>query len=174
MFSWSYNYGGQFEVRPVSRALDAGADGHIFDIEAEFAGQPDASARAHNLIASVKDDHPNKPLAYAPLPVIDYFPGLPYLMFNSFDMPALPQFYTKELGTGSDYPLSRLMAIWERWQNGWSIQAPAILPVLQGYGDQTAENLLVEAQMCKGAYGGFSVWEWSHLTLELWEAIRNV
>jgi len=171
VFSWSYNYGAGNETVPILDAIRVGSDGHIFDIEAEFARQPNSTAAAVNIL----DKMPNGvPLAYAPLPVIDNFPNLPYLAFNSYGAAALPQFYTKELGTGSDYPLSRLMDIWERWQAGWSIQTPAILPVLQAYGDQTAENLLVEAQICKGAYGGFSAWRWDTLSDAMWEAIRDV
>lgn len=174
VFSWSYNYGAGDEAQPVIRALDAGADGHIFDIEAEFASRPNSAARACDLISAVKERYPNAPLAYAPLPVIDNFPGLPYMMLNSFGMPALPQFYTKALGTGADYPLTRLMAIWERWQGKWAIQAPAIHPVLQGYGGQTADNLRAEARECMECFGGFSVWRWGDaLTPAMWEAIRD-
>lgn len=173
VYSWSYHYGGDGEEYPVIAALNLGSDGHIFDIEAEFAHLPDAVLRATNLLTKVLGTCPEATLAYAPLPVIDNFPGLPYEIFNGKGILALPQFYTKVLGTGSDYTLERLMAIWEQWQATWAMRAPAIYPILQGYGAQTPANLGAEMRRCLQRYGGASVWAWHTLTPEMWEAIRD-
>jgi len=172
VYSWSYHYGGDGEEYPVIAALKLGSDGHIFDIEAEFAHLPDAALRATQLLASVLYRCPEAKLAYAPLPVIDNFPGLPYQVFNGRGLLALPQFYTGELGTG-EYTLERLMAIWERWQATWAMRAPAIYPILQAYGSQTADNLLAEARACMARFGGCSVWAWHTMTDEMWDAVKE-
>lgn len=172
VYSWTYHYGGDGEESPVIKAFELGSDGHIFDIEAEFAHLPDAPLRATQLLASVLARYPEAALAYAPLPVIDNFPGLPYETFNGKGLLALPQFYTKELGVG-EYTLERLMGIWERWQANWAMRAPAIYPILQGYGQQTAANLGAEMRCCVQRYGGASVWAWHTLTDDMWSAIRD-
>ena len=159
---------------PVIDALGTGADGHIFDIEAEFASADHPYNAARRLMDQVQRRYPDKPLAYSPLPVVSNFPALPYTTLNSWTAAAMPQFYTKALGSGTNYPLERLIRIWREWQARWLSPARAVIPVLQGYGAQTAMNLGAEARVCMREYGGFSVWRWDTLTPEMWEAIRNV
>ena len=174
LYSWGYNYGGDAEDIPVVTALQFGSDGHIFDIEAEFAHLPDAPLRATELLAKVLNACPEANLAYAPLPVIDNFPGLPYETFNGRGLLVLPQFYTKALGTGVEYTLERLMAIWQEWTERWQDKPFCVYPVLQAYGAQTPENLRREGSVCMERYGGFSVWRWGdELTNDTWEAIRD-
>ena len=171
VFSWSYNYGRGDEASVVNAALASGSDGHIFDIEAEFARAPNPHDAARRLFDHVQRAHPDKPLAYSPLPVVGNFPQLPYNECNSWTSAVVPQFYTKALGTGSNYPLERLMRIWREWQSRWLTPARAITPALQGYGGQTAMNLGAEASVCMTEYGGFSVWRWGTLTPAMWSAI---
>lgn len=173
VYSWTYHYGGDGEESPAMRAFEIGSDGHIFDVEAEFARLPDAALRATQLLTQVLYRYPEANLAYAPLPVIDNFPGLPYETFNGKGLLVLPQFYTKALGTGVEYPLERLMAIWREWTERWQDKPFRIYPVLQGYGDQTPENLKREGEICMERYGGFSVWAWHTLTDEMWRGIRD-
>jgi hypothetical protein len=173
LYSWTYHYGGEGEDDPVIRALDAGSDGHIFDVEAEFSRVPQPGVAAYNLLMEVLLTFPRASLAYSPLPVIDNFPGLPYETFNGDGVLALPQFYTKALGTGVEYSLERLISIWREWIERWSEKPVAVYPVLQGYGSQTPDNLRQEARACLNHYGGFSVWAWHTLTPEMWRAIGD-
>ncbi len=175
--SWSYNYGLDIEgeAAAAANALLHGSEGHIFDIEAEFARRPDAADRARRLVREVRESFLTLPLAYAPLPVIDFWPGLPYETFHELGLPAMPQWYTKALGTGSNYPLSRLMEIWNRWQGQWDQPAPAIYPVLQAYngeggGVQTAESLREEIEVCRQSYPGLSLFRWGTMP-EMWEVL---
>ena len=173
VYSWGYNYGEDFEEGPVVSALNQGVDGHIFDVEAEFAHLPGLlpKQKAEELLDKVLAVYPQAKLAYAPLPVIDYFPGLPYEVLNK-ECVAMPQFYTKELGTGEDYSIERLVFIWQKWLEKWSEKPLAIYPILQGYGAQTPENLQHEVEVCKQQYGGFSIWRWDTLTPEMWEVLK--
>ena len=167
--SWSYNYGDNIEgeAAATAYALLAGSDGHIFDIEAEFSRQPDPNDRAAMLVHLVRESFRDTPLAYAPLPVVDNFPTLPYEAFHGLGLPAMPQFYTKALGD-TNYPLSRLVKIWESWQRQWRFPAPAIYPVLQGYGQQTADNLVVELSSARALYPGLSLWRFDTITEQMW------
>ncbi len=175
--SWSYNYGLDVEGEAAAAALALlhGSEGHIFDIESEFSGRTDAAERARFLVNTVRETFLTLPLAYAPLPVIDFWPNLPYETFHELGLPAMPQWYTKALGTGSNYPLSRLVEIWTRWQGQWQHPAPAIYPVLQAYsgeggGVQTAEMLREEIEAVRQNYQGLSLFRWGAMD-EMWEVL---
>ena len=174
LFSWGYNYGLPGEEAPILNALRAGSEGHIINAEVEVArlSQQKADAWVENLVEAVRQEFPDALLAHAPLPIIGNFPNFPYETFNRLGLAAMPQFYTKALGIGINYPLERLVRIWD--EASWEVKPPAIYPILQGYDRQTAENLRAEGQECLRLFGGFSAWRWGTITEAMWRSLATL
>lgn len=135
VLTWSYNYleHPQAEAEIANWSLANGSDGHVFDVEVEAKGKPEA---AEDLGRQVRAVHPGAFLAYASLPVISRHRDLPYLQFNRFCDAVMPQFYIRSLGTGEDYPFSRLFAEWDEWTARWAADGepvPVLAPTIDGY-----------------------------------------
>lgn len=176
VLGWSYCHGDDplLEAEIAIKAARAGADGHIFDVEAEFEGKAEA---ATELGARVRDAlGPAYFLGYAPLPVIDFHLSLPYLQFNRFCQAVLPQFYWKELGRFGDLEL--LFEQWEKWAQRWKQAgepAPTLFPIGQAYGAVSASEIRAFVQACQQrGLEGYSFWEWSQMGQEPWEAVARI
>lgn len=177
VLSWSYVYlddpAGEAEV--ALWALRHGADGHVFDVEGESAGKASA---AQTLCSNMRTEAPDAFLAYAPLPVISYHQRLPYAQFNQVCNAVLPQFYTKALGTGDDWPFARLFQEWDDWTTRWRAQdipMPVLAPAIDGYLPGNADSIAQYTEFI-GTRGlpGVSVWRLDTLTPEMGQAFQSL
>lgn len=176
VLGWSYCRGDDpaQEAESAIRAAKAGADGHVFDVEAEFEGKARA---ATELGARVRDAlGPDYFLGYAPLPIIDFHLNLPYLQFNRFCQGVLPQFYWKALGRFGS--LDFLFGQWEKWGQRWreaEEPLPQLFPIGQAYGGVDAAEIAAFVTACRErGILGFSLWEWAQMGPEAWEAIAQL
>lgn len=144
----------------------------ILDVEAEVEGKAN---RAAALLDRVRADFPDAPIAYSPLPVIDYHLRLPYAQYNRACDAVLPQFYVHGLGP-TDWPIERLIAIWDEWLARWpewGIPAPAIYPVIEGYAPADLLDGTIAALIERG-YRGLSIWEYAQTPPAGWDRIAGI
>jgi hypothetical protein len=101
VFGYNRSYGSNIvaEVAIADYVFNQGADGFVFDAEAEWetgAGQPwitNGPAQAWQLCSSVRSNWPNKFLAHAPFPIIYLHSSFPYKEFGFWCDAVMPQIY---------------------------------------------------------------------------------
>lgn len=170
---WSYTYLGewQFELAVcVDAAQVPGLAGFCVDLEAESEWR---STEAEQFFSGLRAAVGDLPLAYAPLPVIDYHTGLPYFQANEFCDVVMPQFYSTELGAPWD--VDHLWEQWERWSakwRAWGGRVPIVRPAFEGWHDEDAS--LLAGRVAARPVDGWSVWSYEHLTETMWAALAEV
>lgn len=165
VYSWSYCYGDDWgaEADVALAALRAGADGHVFDIEAECEGKGGSVRRT---LEAVRERWPNAWLASAPLPVIDLHDPALYSAYGAFVDAWLPQFYWKALGPKYGN-LDYLFDLWLAQHPG-----TPLMPVGQAYGDATPAEIAAFAERARAeGCPSISFWEWAASTDEQWAAV---
>ena len=100
IFGYNRSYGANIkgEVGIANYVFNQGADGFVWDAEAEWesgntwigAAGP---AKAWQLCSTVRSNWPTKFLAHAPFPIISYHPSFPYKEFGYWCDAVMPQIY---------------------------------------------------------------------------------
>ena len=173
VYSWSYCYGESGEAEVALRALEAGADGHVFDVEAECEGK---GVQVGAMLKRVREAYPEAWLATAPLPVVDYHDPPLYEATLPYVDAMLPQFYWAVLGPKYGN-LDYLFGVWDRWLGVWRDGGyrPVLMPIGQAYGEATPAEIDTFAARC-AARGcpAISFWEWVQSTDEQWRTVATL
>jgi hypothetical protein len=101
IFGYNRSYGSNIvgEVAIANYVFNTGADGFVFDAEAEWetgASTPwitNGSAQAWQLCSTVRSNWPNKFLAHAPFAIINVHATFPYKEFGYWCDAVMPQMY---------------------------------------------------------------------------------
>ncbi len=99
IFGYNRSYGSNIvgEVAVADYVFNQGADGFVFDAEAEWEAGPawitNGPAQAWQLCATVRAHWPNKFLAHAPFPIIYLHSSFPYKEFGFWCDAVMPQIY---------------------------------------------------------------------------------
>lgn len=152
------------EAAMIREAIAAGG-AVILATEAECEGKPEA---AEEILRRVRDQAPDAPIAYAPLPVIHYHQALPYVQYNQNCDAVLPQFYVAGLGRHR-WPIETLLAEWAEWSYRWrgaGRPVPPIYPVIEGCAPDDLLDEVVGA--LRDGFDGLSVWEWAQMPPRVW------
>jgi hypothetical protein len=170
---WAYCYGEDVdaELAVAESCFEAGADGYVADVEAEYEGRWREAERFAEGLARLR--RPGRLIGYTPLPVIDYHQALPYAQLNRVADVVMPQLYVRALGDG--WGPDRLWEQWHRWSGlwrDWGVPVPRIVPVGEAFGAATGLDLAHLAAAC-AANGApdMAFWEWSQAREEHWSAI---
>ncbi len=99
VFGYNRSYGSNIvgEVAMADYVFNQGADGFVFDAEAEWetgnAWITNGPAQAWQLCSMVRSNWPNKFLAHAPFPIIYFHSSFPYKEFGFWCDAVMPQIY---------------------------------------------------------------------------------
>lgn len=100
VFGYNRSYGSNIvgEIAMADYVFQQGADGFVFDAEAEWEKDKpwigeQGPAKAWQLCSAVRSNWPNKFLAHAPFPIISYHPSFPYKEFGYWCDAVMPQIY---------------------------------------------------------------------------------
>jgi len=99
IFGYNRSYGANIpgEVAVADYVFNQGADGFVFDAEAEWetgnAWITNGPAQAWQLCSTVRSNWPNKFLAHAPFPIIYLHSSFPYKEFGFWCDAVMPQIY---------------------------------------------------------------------------------
>jgi hypothetical protein len=188
VFAWAYAYGSNVsgETAVATHALSLGADGFIIDAETEYENLANPSTAATSYASAIKASYPNKFLAYAPFPIIDFHTKFPYLEFGKYSDAVMPQDYWADIGYTPAGMVSNMDAQWSKWQHTWATGGFAssvkpIVPIGQGYSPATGaeitsfvNDLRTDATPADTAgYGGVSFWSAQHHDASMWSAMSS-
>ncbi len=100
VFGYNRSYGSNIvgEIAIADYVFQQGADGFVFDAEAEWEKDKpwigdEGPAKAWQLCSAVRSNWPNKFLAHAPFPIISYHTSFPYKEFGYWCDAVMPQIY---------------------------------------------------------------------------------
>lgn len=168
---WTYVYSGNADHSTwtgesiVNRRALRDFGSLIIDVEVEADGK---WQETEWMMAQIREEFPEAPIAYCPIPIIDYNPNLPWVQYQQTCDAVLPQFYVDLLGSGnaSLWPIDRMYDIWEKWHRNWADRQVPVLPLypmLEVFSvhDPRATRLRGYAEAClaRGALG-LSGWEY--------------
>jgi hypothetical protein len=169
VFGYNRSYGSNIvgEVAMADYVFNQGADGFVFDAEAEWeSGSPwitNGPAQAWSLCSQVRSNWPNKFLAHAPFPIIYLHSTFPYKEFGFWCDAVMPQIYHF---SGAGIKSSPSAAInwsdvnWAAWQNSlyslaqtniggiavnWTNSIKPILPLQDVYGEIVSGGITCES-----------------------------
>jgi hypothetical protein len=151
----------------------------IIDVEVETDGH---WQEAEWMMQQIREEFPEAPIAYCPIPIIDYNLNVPWVQYQQTCDAVLPQFYTDLLGGGnaSLWPINRMYDIWEKWHQNWQARGVPVLPLypmLEVFSvhDPRATRLRGYAEAClaRGALG-LSAWEYVMMGREAEEIWADV
>jgi len=164
VFGYNRNYGSNVlgEVAIADFAFAQGADGFVFDAEAEFesgALGPNGPSLAWQQLSQVRSNWPNKFLAHAPFPIIYLHFSFPYKEFGYWCDAVMPQIYHFSSAGIKESPSAAINwsdVNWRTWQNSlyslpptningitvyWTNAIKPIIPLQDVYGTTSAANL---------------------------------
>jgi hypothetical protein len=173
VFGYNRSYGSNIvgEVAMADYVFNQGADGFVFDAEAEWeAGGThpwitNAPAQAWQLCSQVRSNWPNKFLAHAPFPIIYFHTSFPYKEFGYWCDAVMPQIYHFSLSSWPGIKESSSAAInwsdvnWRTWQSSlaslpqtnyagapvaWTNAIKPIIPLQDVYGEVIAGGIICE------------------------------
>jgi len=158
IFGYNRSYGANIngEITVADYVLSQGADGFVWDAEAEWESSSPwigaaGAAKAWKLCSAVRSHWPSKFLAHAPFPIISYHPSFPYKEFGYWCDAVLPQIYhsgwTGVVASASG-GINWADANWANWQNSlrtsndvingaqvfWTNAIKPLAPVAEVYG----------------------------------------
>ncbi len=194
IFGYNRSYGTNVpgEIAIADHVFRLGADGFVFDAEAEWESSrlPNNAAAAVQLCGGVRTNWPGKFLAHAPFPIVRYHRTFPYKEFGYYCDVVMPQAYWKSIGVPPADLAQWMDAEWRAWQNSltgqWTNAIKPLVPVGQGWnpsGTQTVTAAEITAFVHalqndahpapRGGYAGVSYWRAELHTPEQWDAIRT-
>jgi len=169
IFGYNRSYGSNLvgEVAMANYVFNQGADGFVFDAEAEWeAGHAwitNGPAQAWQLCATVRSNWPNKFLAHAPFAIIGVHATFPYKEFGYWCDAVMPQVYhfaTAGLKASPSATLNWADVNWNTWQNNlaslpqtnwagaavnWTNASKPLVPVQDVYGSVVAGGIICES-----------------------------
>ncbi len=173
IFGYNRSYGSNIvgEVSIANYVFNQGADGFVFDAEAEWESGvthpwiTNASAQAWQLCSTVRSNWPNKFLAHAPFPIIYFHTSFPYKEFGFWCDAVMPQIYHFNpinwpgLRSSPSATINWSDANWAFWQNSLAALAPSningltvywtnsikpIIPLQDVYGNAVSGGIICE------------------------------
>jgi len=127
IFGYNRSYGSNVvgEIAIADYVFAQGADGFVFDAEAEWeSNQPwigaSGPAKAWQLCSTVRSNWPNKFLAHAPFPIISFHTSFPYKEFGYWCDTVMPQIYHFSSSSIKGSPSAGINwsdVNWFDWQN---------------------------------------------------------
>ncbi|MDQ6630312.1 MAG: hypothetical protein M3Y82_00970, partial [Verrucomicrobiota bacterium] len=159
IFGYTRSYGSDIagEVALADYNFNCGADGFVFDAEAEWeSNKPwigtNGPALAWQLCSTVRSHWPNKFLAHAPFPIISFHTSFPYKEFGYWCDAAMPQIYHFSQAGLKGSPSAAINwsdVNWRSWQNSlvgsnsvingqiiyWTNSIKPIIPLQDVYGE---------------------------------------
>jgi hypothetical protein len=169
VFGYNRSFGTNIpgEVAMADYVFNQGADGFVFDAEAEWetghAGITNGPAQAWQLCSQVRSNWPNKFLAHAPFAIIYVHASFPYKEFGYWCDAVMPQIYhfsTAGLKSSPSAAINWSDVNWATWQNSlaglpqtnWAGQAIAwtnaikpITPLQDVYGEVITGGITCES-----------------------------
>ncbi len=160
------------EVAMADYVFNQGADGFIFDAEAEWESGvthpwiTNAPAQAWQLCSQVRANWTNKFLAHAPFPIIYFHTSFPYKEFGYWCDAVMPQIYHFSLASWPGIKESSSAAInwsdvnWRTWQSSlaglpqtnyagqpvaWTNAIKPITPLQDVYGEVITGGIICES-----------------------------
>jgi hypothetical protein len=158
IFGYNRSYGANIpgEVGVADYVMSQGADGYVWDAEAEWESNSPwigsaGPQKAWRLCSTVRAHWPSKFLAYAPFPIVSYHLSFPYKEFGYWCDAVLPQIYHSGW-TGVTASVSGAInwadVNWANWQNSlhgsndvvdgvrvwWTNAIKPLAPVAEVYG----------------------------------------
>lgn len=179
------------EIAVADYVFNVGADGFIFDAEAEWESRnlPDNQTKAVQLCSAVRSNWPSKFLAHSPFPIISYHSTFPYKEFGYYCDAVMPQDYWIEIGVTPTYMVSWMTTQYKNWQNSLSGQwVNAIKPIVgAGQGWSSTSGTVDAGQVTEffnalknqanpataGGYKGANFWRAELHPPDVWDAIRT-
>jgi len=167
-FGYNRSYGSNIvgEVSIADYVFNQGADGFVFDAEAEWeTGNPwitNGPAQAWQLCSMVRSNWPNKFLAHAPFPIIYVHSTFPYKEFGFWCDAVMPQIYhfsSAGLRGSPSAAINWSDVNWATWQkslttlpltniNGvavnWTNAIKPITPLQDVYGEVVSGGIICE------------------------------
>ncbi len=168
VFGYNRSYGTNIagEVAMADYVFNQGADGFVFDAEAEWetghAGITNGPAQAWQLCSTVRSNWPNKFLAHAPFPIIYFHTSFPYKEFGYWCDAVMPQIYHFSTAGIKDSPSAAINwsdVNWATWQSSlaglpqtnyagtavaWTNAIKPITPLQDVYGEVIAGGIICE------------------------------
>ena len=190
-YSRSYATNTAGEIAIADYVFSQGADGFVWDAEAEWEYSrigTQGPALAIAQCSVVRSNWPNKFLAHSPFAYINYHSSFPYKEFGYYCDAAFPQDYWVEFGETPTAVVTKMSIAWRNWQNGlsgqWVNSIKPIVPAGQGYngsGTITAAQITEFVNALKtdpnpattGGYKGVNYWVCEDHPPDVWDAIRT-
>ena len=156
------------EVAMADYVFNQGADGFVFDAEAEWetgAGQPwitNGPAQAWQLCSQVRANWTNKFLAHAPFPIISFHSSFPYKEFGYWCDAVMPQSYhfsSTGIKSSPSAAINWSDVNWAAWQSSlatigqtnyagtpvaWTNAIKPITPLQDVYGEVITGGIICE------------------------------
>lgn len=195
VWAWTYGYGGyvpnsahgaarwtvEDEIRVAASCVaGTGVDGYCCDVEAEWADRSDPAQtgkRFADALRAVCDEH-EVPFAYAPVPIVDNHPRLPWVQFNAVCDYAMPQLYAGNMQhiTQPVWTLDRMAAHWDAWRATWEgggLRVPPLAPVFDAYDRASADDVRADEDAVRAHpdWLGHSYWSLQHASGDLLDAM---
>lgn len=172
VFGYNRSYGANIagEVAVADYVFNQGADGFVFDAEAEWesgnAWITNGPAQAWQLCSTVRSNWPNKFLAHAPFPIIYLHSSFPYKEFGYWCDAVMPQIYhfsSSGLKGSPSAAINWSDVNWAYWQNSlfalpltningtvvnWTNAIKPLIPLQDVYGEVVSGGII-----CEGAAG---------------------
>ena len=132
IFGYNRSYGSNVpgEIAIADYVFNQGADGFVFDAEAEWEQSAawigsSGPAKAWQLCSAVRSNWPTKFLAHAPFPIIYLHSSFPYKEFGYWCDAAMPQIYHFSATKGSQSAAINWSDVnWQRWHASLHNLAP--------------------------------------------------
>ncbi len=181
IFGYTRSYGSDIagEVALANYNFNCGADGFVFDAEAEWEQQQpwigaNGPALAWQLCSMVRSNWPTKFLAHAPFPIISLHSSFPYKEFGYWCDAAMPQIYHFSSSGIQGSPSAAINwsdVNWRTWQNSlvgsnsvingqtifWTNSIKPILPLQDVYGE--TNNVISRCNSVTGPQSDLDVME---------------
>lgn len=172
---WVYAYGQDTarEAAVARHVLSLGCDGLIIDAEAEYEGKAESAER---YMRAIREAFPRAFIAYSTFPLVSRHPRFPYVEFGRYCNAVMPQCYWRRIGFTPEEMMSRTAAEWAEWSRrtqagGYGNAIKPIVPVGQGF--DAAPDEVRRFMAAAADYRGVSLWSWSHMSQEVWEAFSE-
>jgi hypothetical protein len=191
IFGYTRSYGNDIpgEIAMAGDCYSMGADGFVFDSEAEWesgAQGTQGPTNAWQMLSGVKTNWPTKFLGHSPFPYISFHSSFPYKEYGYWCDAVMPQCYWTSFGITPAQMVTDLDTQWRNWQAGltgmWTNAIKPIVPVGQAdtasvpASELTAFVNAVNSTLTpatSGGYRGINWWRADLHTASQWTAIAS-
>jgi len=194
---WIFGYNRSYatntagEVAIANYVFEQGADGFVWDAEAEWEYSrigTQGPALAIAQCSQVRSNWPTKFLAHSPFAYISGHSSFPYKEFGYYCDAAIPQDYFIQFGDTPTACVTQMNSEWRNWQNNltgqWKNSIKPIVPAGQGWhGEGTITPALitefvtalknVSNPATAGGYKGVNYWVCEMHPTAIWPSIAT-